>query len=302
MNITIQDLELRYGRLVALEGVSLEFDEGVWGLLGPNGAGKSTLMKVLATLLVPKRGTVQVGPWPLPRQQHEVRCRLGYLPQEFGLPGSLSGREYLRYAAVMKGAHEAEADRLLAEVGLAEAGNRRLGGYSGGMKQRVGIAQALLGDPDLLVVDEPTAGLDPEQRARLRTLLGQRRAGRTTVFSTHIVADLEQVADRVVVLHRGQVRFVGTLDELAAQARGRVWTLGTVPGAPAPTGAAVLSERLHEGRVVRRLLAPTQPHPDAVPAVPTAEEGFLSVIPQATVPAPAAAPAVALPPTAGGGR
>jgi ABC-type multidrug transport system ATPase subunit len=159
---------------------------------------------------------------------------LGYLPQEFGLPGNLSGREYLRYAAAMKGAPATEADRLLAEVGLEEVGGRHIRGYSGGMKQRLGIAQALLGDPDLLLVDEPTAGLDPEQRTHLRNLLARRRAGRVTLFSTHVVADLAQVADHVIVLHRGQVRFVGTLDELAAQAEGQVWTLETQAGAPCP--------------------------------------------------------------------
>jgi ABC-2 type transport system ATP-binding protein len=278
MKITIENLELRYGRQPALQGVSLDLDEGVWGLLGPNGAGKSTLMKVLATLLVPNRGRVQAGPWRLPRDQHELRCRLGYLPQEFGLPGNLSGREYLRYAAAVKGVPEPEAERLLAVVGLEEAAGRWIRGYSGGMKQRLGIAQALLGDPDLLIVDEPTAGLDPEQRTRLRTLLTQRRAGRTTLFSTHVVADLEQVADRVVVLHRGQVRFVGTLDGLAAQAEGRVWTLEAPAQAPCPAGAAIISERSLGGRLVRRFLAGAPPHPAARPAEPAPEEGYLLVI------------------------
>jgi ABC-2 type transport system ATP-binding protein len=279
MEIALEQVELRYGRHAALQGIDLAMSEGVWGLLGPNGAGKSTLMKIVATLLVPRRGRVRVGPWRLPDEQHEVRRRLGYLPQEFGLPGNLSGREYLRYAAAIKGAPAAEADRLLAAVSLEEAGRRHIRGYSGGMKQRLAIAQALLGDPDLLLVDEPTAGLDPEQRTSLRTLLAQRRAGRVTLFSTHVVADLAQVADRVVVLHRGQVRFVGTLDELAARAEGRVWTLEAQPEAPCPPGAAVLAERVHDGRLRRRLLADTRPHPEAEPAVPTLEEGYLSVIP-----------------------
>ncbi len=278
MEIALEHVELRYGRHVALQGINLAMDEGVWGLLGPNGAGKSTLMKIVATLLVPRRGCVRVGPWRLPREQHEVRRRLGYLPQEFGLPGDLSGREYLHYAAAIKGAPAAEADRLLAEVGLEEAGRRRIRGYSGGMKQRLAIAQALLGDPDLLLVDEPTAGLDPEQRTHLRTLLAHRRAGRVTLFSTHVLADLAQVADRVVVLHRGQVRLVGTLDELAARAEGQVWTLEVPPQVPCPLGATVLAERMHDGRMVRRLLARTRPHPEAEPAVPTLEDGYLSVI------------------------
>lgn len=296
MQITLEDVEQRYGRQVALQGVNLTMEEGVWGLLGPNGAGKSTLMKVLATLLVPRRGAVRIGLWRLPGQQHEVRRRLGYLPQEFGLPGNLSGREYLRYAAAMKGVPGAEADRLLAEVGLEEAGGRWIRGYSGGMKQRLAIAQALLGDPDLLIVDEPTAGLDPEQRTRLRTLLARRREGRTTLFSTHVVADLAQVADRVAVLHRGQVRFVGTLTGLAAQAEGCVWALAGPPGAPCPMGAELLAERRQAGQVERRLLARAQPHPEARPAEPTAEEGYLCVIAQSA----AAAQPVGLGATGGG--
>lgn len=281
MKVILREVGVRYGRQVALEGITLEFEEGVWGLLGPNGAGKSTLMKVLATLLVADRGSVQIGPFRLPREQHEVRRRLGYLPQEFGLPGNVSGREYLRYAAAMKGASPAEADRLLEVVGLQEVAGRPLRSYSGGMKQRVGIAQALLGEPYLLLVDEPTADLDPEQRTRLRTLLARHRPGHTVLFSTHVVGDLEQVADRVVVLHRGRVRFVGTLEELASRGEGWVWALADAPEVAYRLRATVLSERLIDGRLVRRLFAREQPHPDAVAAAPTVEEGYLSVIAQA---------------------
>ena len=278
MDVEIKALDMRYGRHIALRGIDMTLSEGVTGLLGLNGAGKSTLMKILATLLLPTRGQVRIGSWRLPREQAQVRRCLGYLPQEFGLPGNLTGREYLRYAAIMKDAPEREADRWLSEVALDEAANRRLGGYSGGMKQRIGIAQALLGDPDLLVVDEPTAGLDPEQRAHLRTLLAQRRPGRVALISTHVVADLEQVADRVVVLHKGEVRFSGTLDELAARAEGCVWSLSGPANAPRPLGAQVIAERLQEGRMVRRLLSAARPDPSAEPAAPTAEEGYLSLI------------------------
>ena len=269
---------MRYGRHTALRGIDLALREGVTGLLGPNGAGKSTLMKILATLLAPSRGLVRIGSWHLPREQAQVRRGLGYLPQEFGLPGNLTGREYLHYAAIMKDVPEREADHLLSEVGLEEASNRRLSAYSGGMKQRVGIAQALLGDPDLLIVDEPTAGLDPEQRTHLRTLLARRRSGRVTLLSTHVVADLEQVADFVVVLHKGELRFAGTLTELAAWAEGCVWSLSGPASAPRPTGAQIIAERVQEGRLVRRLLAPARPAPCAEPVTPTAEEGYLSLI------------------------
>ncbi len=278
MKIAIGQLKVRYGRQVALPGIDLALEEGVTGLLGPNGAGKSTLMKVLATLLTPQQGQVQIGPWSLPRDQQQVRGHLGYLPQEFGLPGNLSGREYLRYAATLKGAAAAEADQLLAEVRLAEVAARPIGSYSGGMKQRLAIAQALLGDPDLLIVDEPTAGLDPQQRTHLRGLIARRRSGRLTLFSTHVVADLDQVADRVVVLHQGQVRFAGTLEALADRAAGRVWSVEGPAGAEVPTGATLVSERRQEGRLVRRLLAAARPHPAARRVEPTAEEGYLYVI------------------------
>jgi ABC-type multidrug transport system ATPase subunit len=278
VNINLEQIGMRYGRHIALQDVSLTLEEGVVGLLGPNGAGKSTLMKILATQLQPSRGRVQIGGWTLPADQHQVRCHLGYLPQEFGLPGNLSGREYLHYAAAMKGLAADEADRLLSEVGLQEAGGRRVRGYSGGMKQRLGVAQALLGEPDLLIVDEPTAGLDPEQRTHLRTLLARRRDGRLTLLSTHVVTDLEQVADRVVVLHQGWVRFVGTLEGLAAAAEGRVWTLEGVRDAACPPDVTVVAERRQEGRLVRRLVSRARPHPAARPAEPTPEEGYLAVI------------------------
>ncbi|MCG0238891.1 MAG: ATP-binding cassette domain-containing protein [Firmicutes bacterium] len=278
MEIAVEDLTVRYGRHLALAGVSLHLTEGVTGLLGPNGAGKSTLMKVLATLLPPQAGRVRIGPWVLPRDQHPVRERLGYLPQQFGLPGNLTGREYLQYAAAMKGAPAAEAEALLEAVGLAEAADRPIRTYSGGMHQRLGIAQALLGDPDLVVVDEPTAGLDPEQRTRFRHLLTRRRPGRVTLFSTHVVADLDQVADRVVVLHRGQVRFTGTLGELAALAEGWVWVMERPVGAPPPPGATVVSEQWADGQVLTRVIAPKRPDPAARPVPPTPEDGYLVVI------------------------
>lgn len=229
-------------------------------------------------MIPPQTGRLRIGEWTLPRDQHQVRQRLGYLPQKFGFPGNLTGREYLRYAAAMKGASAVEADALLAEVGLKEVGGRYIRTYSGGMQQRLGIAQALLGDPDLVIVDEPTAGLDPEQRTRFRHLLSRRREGRITLFSTHVVADLDQVADRVVVLHRGRVCFVGTLRELAAQAEGWVWILEQPMGTPPPQGVTVVSEQWDQGRVFIRALARTRPSPTARPAPPTVEDGYLVVI------------------------
>jgi len=196
VEIRIEDLVFRYGKRTALDGVNLRLNEGVTGLLGPNGAGKSTLMKIIATLLRHNHGRVHVCGWELPRDGQYVRQNLGYLPQVFGFPENLTGREYLLYAAAMKAAPETQVDMLLDEVGLLHVGNRAIRSYSGGMKQRLGIAQALLGDPRLLIVDEPTSGLDPEQRSRFRYLLTQRRTDRITLFSTQ----LQTLSRQLIVL------------------------------------------------------------------------------------------------------
>lgn len=278
MEIQLENVSFRYGRHLALDGLNLHLKDGVTGLLGPNGAGKSTLMQLLATLLQPQSGQIQVGPWRLPQEQRHVREHLGYLPQQFGLPGNLTGREYMRLAAAMKGCSDEAAETLLAEVELTAAAGRRIRTYSGGMQQRLAIAQALLGDPDLVIVDEPTAGLDPEQRTRFRHLLTQRRQGRITLFSTHVVADLIQVADQVAVLHQGRIRFTGTLDELAAQASGRVWLVERSEGERLPGSVTPIAEHWEEGRVITRVLAPSRPSPEAIPAVPTPEDGYLAVI------------------------
>jgi len=281
MEIDLKDVSLRYGRHLALDGISLHLTDGVTGLLGPNGAGKSTLMKVLATLLWPQSGRVRIGPWELPRDQQRVREHLGYLPQEFGLPENLTGWEYLCYAAAMKGVGEEEAKVMLAEVGLEDVAHRRIRTYSGGMKQRLAIAQALLGDPDLVIVDEPTAGLDPQQRTHFRYLLTRRRRDRITLFSTHVVADLAQVADQVVVIHRGRIRFVGTLSDLAARAEGKVWLVQRDVNDPAPVGLSVISEHWDGNTVTARVFASFPPGPDARPAEPEAEDGYFAVISEA---------------------
>lgn len=286
MQIHIEDLAFRYGRRTALEGVNLRLNEGVTGLLGPNGAGKSTLMKILATLLTPRHGKVRVGGWELPREGQYVRRNLGYLPQVFGFPENLTGREYLLYAAAMKDAPETQVEVLLDEVGLLQAGRRPIRTYSGGMKQRLGIAQALLGDPQLLIVDEPTSGLDPEQRSRFRYLLTQHRAERVTLFSTHVVADLEQVADHVAVMHQGRIRFFGTLKELAEHARGRVWVWHCSTPPPPLSGVYVVSEHGEEGGGTElRVIAPARPGDAAVAVAPTVEEGYLALLGSGAMPA-----------------
>jgi ABC-type multidrug transport system ATPase subunit len=226
--LEIRSLAKRYrGGTVGLTDFSLSIGEGVLGLLGPNGAGKTTLMSILATVTRPTSGTFEwqgrdgvVDPTP-------VRRQLGYLPQDFGVYERLTAREFLRYLGRLKGLSGADLDgrvKLLLELtNLHASADRRLGGFSGGMRQRVGIAQALLGDPKLLIVDEPTVGLDPEERVRFRNLLSEIAHGRVVILSTHIVSDVEAVASRIAVLRQGRLLAAGAPEELLARAQGRVF-------------------------------------------------------------------------------
>ncbi|GIF76137.1 ABC transporter ATP-binding protein [Asanoa siamensis] len=225
---------LRYGRTTALDGVSLSLGTGVTGLLGPNGAGKTTLLRVIATAVRPDSGTVSAfghdaltGPGRL-----AVRRRLGYLPQDPGFHPSFTAFEFVDYVAILKeltvrSARHAEVRRVLAQVGLDEQRGKRIRALSGGMRQRVALAAALVGDPALLILDEPTVGLDPEQRMRFRELFADLGEDRAVLLSTHQTEDVMSLCRTVVVLDEGRVRFDGTPVELAAQAAGRVWTSET---------------------------------------------------------------------------
>ncbi len=237
--LSIRSLGKRYpGGTVGLADFSLEVGEGVLGLLGPNGAGKTTLMSILATVTKPTAGAFfwegrDAGKDPLP-----LRRTLGYLPQDFGVYERLTAREFLRYLGRLKGLSGADLDRRVKELleltNLHGAADRRLGGYSGGMRQRVGIAQALLGDPKLVIVDEPTVGLDPEERVRFRNLLSEIAQGRVVILSTHIVSDVEAVASEIAVMRQGRLVAHATPESLLSKASGRVFT------------AVVSSERLAE--------------------------------------------------------
>lgn len=219
----------RYGRRQVLSGVDLTVGHEIYGLLGNNGAGKSTLMKIVSTSMLPASGEVVFDAWRRPRDDLKIRGELGYLPQIFGLPAHVTAREYLRYAAVMKGLDprhpDASPDAALERVGLEAMANRRISAMSGGMRQRLGVAQAFLGRPRLLILDEPTAGLDPDERVRLRNLVREAESFATVILSTHIVSDVERDATRVGIMHAGSVVAEGRPGELAERARGRVFEL-----------------------------------------------------------------------------
>lgn len=229
--VRVQGATKSFGRTTALDGVDLEAGPGVTGLLGPNGAGKTTLLRMIATVLAPDRGTVTLlGRDPSrPDDRTRIRERLGYLPQDAGFHRGFTVFEFIDYVAILKEmtarrARHDEVRRVITLAGLEPVSAKRIRALSGGMRRRVGLAQALLGDPDLLVLDEPTVGLDPEQRLRFREMISHAGEGRTVVMSSHQTEDIAALCTRIAVIHQGRARFTGTPTELIAQATGRVWT------------------------------------------------------------------------------
>jgi ABC-2 type transport system ATP-binding protein len=271
----------------AVDGVSLDLGPGILGLLGPNGAGKSTLMRMLSTLARPSAGRILWRGEDIVRRPDVLRAQLGYLPQDFGVYPALSAREFLHYLAAVKGlAPRAIAERVdacLAQVGLQDAADARLGGFSGGMRQRVGIAQALLNDPALLIVDEPTVGLDPEERMRFRHLLTDLGGQRLVILCTHIVPDVEASATSIAVLLAGRLRFAGMPDALVARARGRVWEWDVPAARLAELRARLtISASLRRGELVRvRAVADDAPEAGAAAVEPSLEDAYTWLLAQA---------------------
>jgi ABC-2 type transport system ATP-binding protein len=285
MRLTVEGLSKNYrGGVQALRSVNLELKPGVLGLLGPNGAGKSTLMRILATITQPSAGGVVWNDSDIAREPDALRGVLGYLPQDFGVYPNLSAIEFLDYLAAVKGIPAAAARRriseLLALVNLADAAKRPLGGYSGGMRQRVGIAQALLNDPKLLIVDEPTAGLDPEERVRFRNLLSELSGERIVILSTHIVSDVEAVATEIAILGQGQLLTHGAPEELLAKVNGKIWEVVVTSGELAALRSNYLiSSTAHRSDGVHaRVVADAAPSSSARALEPSLEDAYLAVL------------------------
>jgi ABC-2 type transport system ATP-binding protein len=274
-HVRIDGVRKSYGAVVALADLDLELRPGITGLLGPNGAGKTTLIRILATLLAPSAGAVGVNGWRSSdlRDRVEIRRRLGYLPQDLGLYPRFSVFEFVDYLAVLKELDD-PVDRhrrvraALRAVELDDLAGRKIRTLSGGMRRRVGIAQAIVADPELLLLDEPTTGLDPEQRMRFRQLIAGIGEHRTVVLSTHLVEDVAAVCTQVVVLWQGRVRFFGTPSQLRQLAAGQVWS------SPEDGAGAVASWRTEGGAY--RVLG-ERPSPAAEAAAPTVEDGYLLV-------------------------
>ncbi|MGD0750329.1 MAG: ABC transporter ATP-binding protein [Anaerolineales bacterium] len=285
MKLSISCLSKQYRRdFWALRDFDLELGPGVIGLLGPNGAGKSTLMRMLATITRPTEGRVQWNGVDIVKSPDILRAVLGYLPQDFGVYPNLTGLEFLEYMAAIKGMDARNArrriDELLVVVNLVHAAKRPLGGYSGGMKQRVGIAQALLNDPQLLIVDEPTVGLDPEERVRFRNLLSDLSGERIILLSTHIVSDVEATATEIVIINQGRKLQHAAPEKLLELLEGQVWQW-IVPSTelPALKQKHILSSTVRRADGIQvRVVSDSAPSPEAQPIAPSLEDVYLHLV------------------------
>jgi ABC-2 type transport system ATP-binding protein len=287
VQLAIRNLSKRYANGVqALDQVSLDIEPGMFGLLGPNGAGKSTLMRTLATLQEADSGTATFDGIDMLRQKNDVRRLLGYLPQEFGVYPKVTAAEMLDHFARLKGLTDAKArratvDALLERVNLAGVRKQRLGGFSGGMRQRFGIAQALIGDPKLIIVDEPTAGLDPEERVRFHNLLADIGHDVIVILSTHIVDDVADLCPRFAVIRHGRVLLADEPRRAVAATQGRIWQRVVERdqvAALSQSGLPVISTRLQAGRTVVRAYGTTAPAEGFEPVEADLEDVYFSAV------------------------
>jgi ABC-2 type transport system ATP-binding protein len=284
--LQITDLSKTYPNGVqALRGVTLTIERGLFGLLGPNGAGKSTLMRTLATLQEPDTGQILFDGLDVVRNPEAHRRHLGYLPQDFGVYPGVSAFDLLEHLAVLKGiadrrARREQVEALLEQTNLWNSRKKAVSGFSGGMRQRFGIAQALLGAPRLIIVDEPTAGLDPEERNRFHNLLSEVSENIVVILSTHIVEDVRQLCPRMAILAGGRVLRSGAPRQLMAELEGRVWRK-TVEKADVEryrTALNVISTQLYEGRTLVHVLSDARPEEGFEPVEPTLEDVYFSIL------------------------
>ena len=286
MKLAITDLSHSYGPdVLALDRVSLSIPAGIFGLLGPNGAGKSTLMRIVATLQTPSSGSVVFDEIDVLRYPEILRRTLGYLPQDFGVYPRVSAYDMLDHMAVLKGIagrgqRKEVIEALLHQVGLWDVRKRALTGFSGGMRQRFGIAQALIGNPRLLIVDEPTAGLDPEERNRFLNLLAEIGDATVVILSTHIVEDVADLCQRMAVLSHGRILLEGAPQELIAEMRGRIWqkTIDRAALDDFAAGHRLISTRLLAGRTIIHVAADTVPGEGFTPAPGSLHDVYFSTL------------------------
>ncbi len=286
MQLDIRGISKSYANGVqALKDVSLTIPAGMYGLLGPNGAGKSTLMRILATLQEPDSGSIHLGEIDVVRQKDAVRQTLGYLPQEFGVYPKSSAESLLDHFALLKGIgskseRRAVCEALLRQVNLWEVRTQKLGGYSGGMRQRFGVAVALLGNPKLMIVDEPTAGLDPAERVRFLNLLSELGENSVVLLSTHIVDDVSELCTRMAIIDRGEILLEAEPLRAVEQMRGQIWrrVVAKAELEPLERTHAVISTKLLAGRTLVRVFSDTDPGAGFEPAEPDLEDVYFSTM------------------------
>lgn len=281
MVLSLDRLTKQYGSKIAVDQVSADLTPGVYGLLGANGAGKTTLMRMLCAILESTSGEVLLDESEVISMGADYRNLLGYLPQDFGYYPNYTAKEFLHYIAALKGLPREKARKktkeLLEITDLASVAGKKMKTFSGGMKQRVGIAQALLNNPKILILDEPTAGLDPKERVRFRNLISDYADDKIVILSTHIVSDIEAIADKVFLMKKGQFILQGSVPELTAKADGKVWelTVSQKESRNYQETMAVANVRHENGQVVLRILSDRKPAENAVPCAATLEDLYL---------------------------
>ncbi|HAZ37313.1 MAG TPA: ABC transporter ATP-binding protein [Clostridiaceae bacterium] len=281
MKLEIRNVTKKYGKFCAVKNFSYEFTEGVYGLLGPNGAGKTTIIRILADVLNPTDGSVMLNGEDIKDMDYRYRNLIGYLPQDFGVYKNFTAHRFLMYIAALKGLSKTESQKRIEELleitNLKEYSNVKTGTFSGGMKRRLGIAQALLNDPKILIMDEPTAGLDPKERVRFRNLLSEISKDKIVILSTHIVSDIEYISKEIVLIKKGEILKTGSSESLTNEIKGKVWKVLTDEN-----GLKTIEERFTVGNIFRngnkietRIISENRPDDSAEAEIPTMEDVFL---------------------------
>lgn len=279
--LEIDKVSKKFGDFYAVKNIQLQLDQGVYGLLGANGAGKTTFMRMICTLLNPTNGEIRYEGVPIIKAGEKYRKILGYLPQDFGYYPQFTAEEYLLYIAALKGLKEnyakAKTKELLKLVSLEKAKKKKIKTFSGGMKRRLGIAQAMLNDPKVLVLDEPTAGLDPKERIRFRNLISEMAEERIVLLSTHIVSDVENIANEILIMKDGQIQTTGQVEELTEKLQGKVWKclMTHEEAAAAEKEYLICNRKKEEGGILLTMISESKPGLNAVTVSPSLEDVYM---------------------------
>lgn len=278
MKLTLKNVNKSFGSKKVLKGISFSFTPGVYGLLGANGTGKTTLMKLICGLITADQGTILLNEKETPQHYAKV---LGFLPQDFNYYPNFSGKDFLLYMATLKGMNRSQAKKetetLLKLVHLEEVKKKKIAAYSGGMKRRLGIAQALLNNPQILILDEPTVGLDPKERIKFRNIISQLSTEKIVILSTHIISDVEAIAKEILILKDGQFIRQGSREQLLQEITGQIWeiSLNTADTSVIHHSDSIINEKVEGNNRILRIISPTPPTPQAKIVTPNLEDLYL---------------------------